>query len=192
MNKNEIRLTIKDEMKNRISLALKDPILQQGFEIICKENAELKHQLEHRNCLDCSNHSSNLRMRNLDLEKENAELRKIAEFQQSSNMNTHFENKKLKEGLAVGSTWNKHLNSLNKALEEDRDKYREMTFDMKAQLTTAKELLKWWVSHCGNHDLHYAKKTEQFLNSEGCPDCLCKDCSKDCGIKKLGLVEVEK
>lgn len=33
---------LKDEMKNRISLALKDPILQQGFEIICKENAELK------------------------------------------------------------------------------------------------------------------------------------------------------
>ena len=38
-----------DEMKNRISLALKDPTLQQGFEIICKnltdlekENAELK------------------------------------------------------------------------------------------------------------------------------------------------------
>lgn len=33
---------LKDEMKNRISLALKDPMLQQGFEIICKENAELK------------------------------------------------------------------------------------------------------------------------------------------------------
>lgn len=32
----------KDELKNRISMALKDPILQQGFEIICKENAELK------------------------------------------------------------------------------------------------------------------------------------------------------
>ena len=29
-------------MKNRISLALKEPILQQGFEIICKENAELR------------------------------------------------------------------------------------------------------------------------------------------------------
>ena len=40
----------KDEMKNRISMSLKDPILQQGFEIICK----------------------NL----LELEKENAELRK--------------------------------------------------------------------------------------------------------------------
>lgn len=34
----------KDEIKNRISMALKDPILQQGFEIICKENAELKKE----------------------------------------------------------------------------------------------------------------------------------------------------
>lgn len=34
----------KNEMKNRISIALKDPILQQGFEIICKENAELKKE----------------------------------------------------------------------------------------------------------------------------------------------------
>ena len=41
----------KDEMKDKISMALKDPVLQQGFEIICKnlaelekENAELKEQ----------------------------------------------------------------------------------------------------------------------------------------------------
>ena len=34
----------KDEMKDKISMALKDPILQQGFEIICKENAELKKE----------------------------------------------------------------------------------------------------------------------------------------------------
>lgn len=47
-NENEM---IKDEMKDKISFALKDPILQQGFEIICenlaeleKENAELKEQ----------------------------------------------------------------------------------------------------------------------------------------------------
>ncbi len=37
----DLKMT-KDEMKNRISMALKDPILQQGFEIICKENEELK------------------------------------------------------------------------------------------------------------------------------------------------------
>jgi hypothetical protein len=36
----------KDEMKDRISLALKDPVLQQGFEIICKENAELKEEVK--------------------------------------------------------------------------------------------------------------------------------------------------
>ena len=44
--KNERKEELKDEMKNRISLALKDPILQQGFEIICKENAELKKKKE--------------------------------------------------------------------------------------------------------------------------------------------------
>ena len=31
-----------DEMKNRISMELKNPLTQQMFEIICKENAELK------------------------------------------------------------------------------------------------------------------------------------------------------
>lgn len=36
----------KDEMKDRISMALKDPILQQGFEIICKENEELKEEIK--------------------------------------------------------------------------------------------------------------------------------------------------
>lgn len=34
----------KDEMKNRISFALKDPILQQGFECICKNLAELEKE----------------------------------------------------------------------------------------------------------------------------------------------------
>ena len=35
-----------DEMKNRISMALKDPILQQGFEIICKNLVELEKENE--------------------------------------------------------------------------------------------------------------------------------------------------
>ena len=104
--KNERKEELKDEMKNRISLALKDPILQQGFEVICKENAE---------------------------------LRKVAEFQQSSNMSRHFENKKLKEGLAVGSTFNKALNSMNKNLEEERNKYRNMVFDLQKENAELKE-----------------------------------------------------
>ena len=43
----------KDEMKDKISMALKDPILQQGFEIICKNLAELEKenaQLKSKNC----------------------------------------------------------------------------------------------------------------------------------------------
>ena len=35
----------KDELKNRISMALQDPILQQGFEIICKNLAEQEEKI---------------------------------------------------------------------------------------------------------------------------------------------------
>ena len=42
----------KDEMKNKISMALKDPILQQGLELICKENVELKGQIEKMKCCE--------------------------------------------------------------------------------------------------------------------------------------------
>ena len=57
----------KDEMKNRISMALKDPVLQQGFEIICKELEEENNKL-----LDVINNQD---VKIADLESENAELR---------------------------------------------------------------------------------------------------------------------
>lgn len=111
-----------------------------------------------------------------ELEKENAELRKVAEFQQSSNMSRHFENKKLKEGLAVGSTFNKALNSMNKSLEEERDKYRNMVFDKNEQLTKAKEIIKmlhsdcYSIAECEDTNLGLWEddlaKAEQFLNNE--------------------------
>ena len=107
-----------------------------------------------------------------DLEKENAKLRKVAEFQQSSNMNTHLENKKLKEGLTVGSMWNKHLNAQNKALEEERDRYRNMTFDQREQLTKAKEIieifLKYEICTLNIKDelADNIAKAKAFLNSE--------------------------
>ena len=34
----------KDEMKDKICMALKDPVLQQGLEIICKNLAELEKE----------------------------------------------------------------------------------------------------------------------------------------------------
>ena len=53
----------KDEMKDKISMALKDPILQMGFEVICsklsrleKENAELDCQMNrNKSCYSCAN-----------------------------------------------------------------------------------------------------------------------------------------
>ena len=35
---------LKDEMKDKISMALKDPVLQQGFEVICENLAELEKE----------------------------------------------------------------------------------------------------------------------------------------------------
>ena len=48
----------KEDMMNKISFALKDPVLQQGFEIICKENAELKEQIEKMKCCENCRHYS--------------------------------------------------------------------------------------------------------------------------------------
>ena len=105
-----------------------------------------------------------------ELEKENAELRKVAEFQQSSNISRYFENKKLKEGLAVGSTFNKALNSMNKTLEKERDKYRNMVFDQAEQLTNAKEIISELLRHYNAKTIYIANmqptldKAEQFLS----------------------------
>ena len=44
-----------------------------------KENAELRYKFEHRNCLDCSNHSSKLRMKTLELEKECTKAKELIE-----------------------------------------------------------------------------------------------------------------
>ena len=85
----------KDEMKDKISMALKDPVLQQGFEIICKENAELDCQMNrNKYCYSCVNATDrcfrneigcpcekykSYRDENTELEKENAELREKLE-----------------------------------------------------------------------------------------------------------------
>ena len=60
----------KDEMKNRISMALKDPILQQGFEIICKDFAELEKENA-----DLKEEINKIAFARGNLEEENAELK---------------------------------------------------------------------------------------------------------------------
>ena len=72
----------KDEMKDKISMTLKDPVLQQGFEIICKnlaefekENAELKEQ-----CLilaDCNTCHSTCKNENVEMKKQLTKAKEI-------------------------------------------------------------------------------------------------------------------
>ena len=72
----------KNEMKDKISMALKDPVLQQGFEIICKnlaelekENAELKEQ-----CLilaDCNTCNSTCKTENVEMKKQLTKAKEI-------------------------------------------------------------------------------------------------------------------
>lgn len=142
---------------------------QEVINTLQKKNAELSEKLN-RHKHDCPNCSAfgkhcphrvngdpytyDCYLTVADLEKENAELRKVAEFQQSSNMSRHFENKKL---------------------IEESDKYRNMVFDKDKQLTKAKDHIKKLLD-CLKQDTNdpqtnyyvcqYMDKAEQFLNSE--------------------------
>ena len=149
----------KDEMKDKISFTLKDPILQQGFEIICKENAELDCQMNrNKYCYSCVNATDkcfrneigcpcekykSYKDENVELEKENIELKD-----------------KLEILISVGNTCTKGLSKqLNKAKEIIKD---YMTI-VKGSHTTV----------CGvpeeNRTIYVLKlneEAEQFLNSE--------------------------
>lgn len=67
---------------------------------------------------------------------------------------------------------------------------------MGEQLTNAKEIIKlllWDLRNRSYEPVKDIERAEQFLKNDGCPDVMCEDCTKeDCGIKKLGLVEVKK
>ena len=90
----------KDEMKNRISFALKDSILQQGFEIICNENAKLK---EDYGCLEDAHKVLNELYEKL--EKENLVLHEM----NAKRLDLQKENAELKEKLKTSLDYNKSL-----------------------------------------------------------------------------------
>ena len=81
----------KDEMKNRISMALKDPILQQGFEIICKNLAELEQ--ENNKLLDVINNQD---VKIADLEKQ---IEKMKEEHKQSELGLDISNSSAREEL---------------------------------------------------------------------------------------------
>ena len=115
-----------------------------------------------------------------ELEKENAELREELNYAKThclfhSDCPTQKENAELKELISAKDIQIEELQKQKVYWKESSFDKRHKFFEKGStkrlvqkdkQLTEAKELLKWWVSHCGNHDLHYAKKTEQFLNGK--------------------------
>ena len=129
-----------------------------------KRIAELEHQLTHRNCLDCSNHSSKLRMRTLELEKENAELK-----EQISNVRECFISASSGDDFEMAESAREVMEVLDIPCYRHKDK-RE-----KSKLTKAKELLKKWVELYkpkleGYPITPIQEQTEQFL--------------KDCEVEK--------
>ena len=61
---------------------------------------------------------------------------------------------------------NTELEKENAELKDNFKIAKDNEYEYSSLLIKAKELLSWWVNHCGDHDLFYAEKTEQFLNGE--------------------------
>lgn len=104
-----------------------------------------------------------------ELEKENAELRNIAEFQQSSNMNRYFENKKLKdentglkEKLNMRSCQNYKHN--NKSCPNDGScvHYNKWEDYKNSQLTKAKEIIKTFLGF--TEAFGYSPSMDKFIS----------------------------
>lgn len=102
-----------------------------------------------------------------ELKKENAELktkkipqleRRIASIRGAHSVDAKKLNARIEQVERLKKE-NAELNDNFKIAKDNEYEYQSL-------LTKAKELLKWWVNHCGDHDLFYAEKTERFLNSE--------------------------
>lgn len=130
----------KDEIKNRISMALKDPVLQQGFEIICKENKELEEKISF--LLSCKNCPENKGGWVCAKEYEDKCLAQKIQYVKELKK----ENAELKKKLTKAKEIIKKFSEfVNDEVELDPEHPQEYT-DL-------------WVELC--------EKAEQFLNSEG-------------------------
>lgn len=115
--------------------------------------AELEHQLTHRNCVDCSNHSSKLKMKVLELEKENTELktkkipqleRKIASIRGSHRVDVKKLNAKTEhvERLQKENAELKTFRQDCVKLTEDNAVMARQRAETARQLTKAKEIIR--------------------------------------------------
>ena len=173
----------KDEMKDKISMALKDPILQQGFEIICKNLAELDCQMSrNKYCHSCVNATDRCFRNEIgcpctkykSYKDENAELKEKVSYLEDNLRVARKDRKNLQ--LKVGKGLKEFIKDcLYSALKFYANGYYA------EQLTKAKEIIKDYMtivkgSHstvCGVPEenrtiyvLQLNEEAEEFLNSE--------------------------
>ena len=123
-------MTDEDEMKDKISMALKDTVLQQGFEVICKNLAELEEKISV--LLSCKNCPENKSGWVCVKEYENKCLAQKIEFIK--------ELKKEKcELLGI-------IQGKDKVIQELKKELNSMLVSKNQQLTKAKELIKEMLS----------------------------------------------
>lgn len=138
-------------MKNRISMALTDPILQQGFEIICKNLVELEKEISI--LLSCKNCPENKGGYICAKEYENKCLAQKIEFikeLQEENAELKSENQKWKD------EWQEQVQKAN-----DEGYARTL---QTMQLTKAKEIIKNLVEFDSSYkdDEEYQRKSELY------------------------------
>ena len=150
MNKEESDLIIAEQNKSTEEILKAVAKVKSDYHELCNLKdmriAELEYQLTHRNCLDCSNHSSKLRMRNLDLEKENAEAK-----ERIKTLEYRCENIKDTDTMELVA-----LQKENAELVKDRDRWMQVDKEDcenwskdKKQLTKAKVALRNVIDYLG-------------------------------------------
>ena len=132
-----------NDLKNRISFALKDATLQQGFEIICKriaelekENADLKKSIE-----ELVYKKTALEKRIFELEKENADLKAeiglneaTIQEQLKERVKVIKENEELKKQISCYKAFESHYDEI----EEDAKAIAKENAELKAQIEQMK------------------------------------------------------
>lgn len=149
-------------MKNKISTTLKDPILQQEFEIICKEleaekklNAEIKARFVKCNtCTDEMKSKCLMFSENLCQGERCEELVDLMSLINKSELEK--ENAELKEQNI------KDCENFNKTMKEIKEQWNKEHY----QLIKAKEIIKKYYKYNPSCEYFYEdidKEAEQFL-----------------------------
>ena len=185
MNKEEARSVI----LGAISMALTDPVLQQGFENICNENKELKTvkipQLERRIASIRGAHSVDCKKLNARTEQVERQKKRIAELEKENNRLSRKCECLTKNNESLIDVLNdvERLEKENSELKESNKSYEEIidhssTALMKEklknykQLTKAKEIIKkflLWENDWHNKTeskYELLNEAEQFLKGE--------------------------